>query len=251
MSDISVEKGTFTKQVDFSLGTAINSAATIDLGASDGNTIIILGTTAITGLGTPPQAGVKRTVKFNDALTLTHSASLLLFGSANIITATGDYAEFTATSLTVWEMTAFFRGSAYTNGLLNANAIGNASITSLKLSDACVIPSKMPIRTEVDLNDIDEPLLAADLVNKGIFFSSPSANRSVTTDTATAIIALLPAYQVGTSFEFCVISNTAFNTRVYPGVGCTFVGDGSVIDKSATFLCRVDSPTTLTIYRKS
>lgn len=73
-------------------GSAIASAATVNLTAATGEYVHITGTTTITAI-TLTQ-GIERTVVFDGALTLTNDASLLLPGSANITTAAGDTAVF-------------------------------------------------------------------------------------------------------------------------------------------------------------
>jgi len=75
-------------------GADIASATTTDIGASNGNFVDITGTTTITGLGTV-QAGTRRIVQFDGALTLTYNAtSLILPGNVNILVKAGDIAEF-------------------------------------------------------------------------------------------------------------------------------------------------------------
>lgn len=249
MSDISVDKGTFAKQVDLALGTAINSATTIDLGASDGNTVIIVGTTTITGLGTPPQIGVKRTVKFSDALILTHSVNLVLFGNANITTVANDFAEFTATSLTVWEMTGFFRQIGSTNGQTNPDGLLNGAVTSLKLGDGAVIPSKTRPKYLTGLADANGTLTDGEMLD-GLFIIGATASRNLTTATAVAIIATLPNYQVGTTYEITIINTGTFNAVLVGGTGVSIVGSATVNNQSGTFLVRVETPTTVSIYRK-
>ncbi|ORE90185.1 hypothetical protein ATO13_23156, partial [Stappia sp. 22II-S9-Z10] len=65
--------------------STIASASTIDIGALAAESVVVTGTTTITGLGTAP-AGVKRSLEFAGALTLTHNAtSLILPGGVNII----------------------------------------------------------------------------------------------------------------------------------------------------------------------
>ncbi len=245
------DTGKFTKQLDLSMASSVASSSTVDLGATDGNTVIILGTTTINSFGTAPQAGVTRTLLFADALILTHSASLVLFGAANITTVSGDRAVFTATSAGIWELVSLFRQTAYTNGLLNEYGIANGSITYPKLGDACVIPSKMPIREKVVLADSDGAMSAANLVLKGLFVSNNTANRTRTTGTASDIIGYLADYQIGTSFDFAIVALAAFNDTVLGGTGVTLVGDMTVNNESAVFMCVVDSPTLVTIYRKS
>src|SRR5574343_654088 len=74
-------------------GSDIASAGTTDIGAVAGSYHDITGTTTITSLGTV-SAGIRKTLQFDGALTLTHNAtSLILPGGANITTAAGDHLE--------------------------------------------------------------------------------------------------------------------------------------------------------------
>lgn len=245
------DTGKFTAQVDLSMGTAVTAASTINLGATTGNTIIIVGTTGIASLGTAPQAGVTRTVIFNDALVLTHSASLVLFGAANITTQTGDRAVFIATSVGIWELVSFFRQNAYTNGLINQYGIADGAIIAAKIGDAACIPSKMPIREAVTLGDSNSDLSSVNIVLKGIFVSNNSANRNRTTDSAVNIIANIPDYQIGTTFDFTVVALAAFNDTIIGGSDVNLVGNMTVNNESAVFTCIITTPTEVTIYRKS
>jgi hypothetical protein len=90
-------------------GADIASATTTDIGAATGEFVDVTGTTTITGLGTIA-AGIKRTVRFTGALTLTHNAtSLILPGSANITTANGDVAQFISLGSGNWKCTGYIR----------------------------------------------------------------------------------------------------------------------------------------------
>lgn len=73
-------------------GADVASASTIDLTAATGNLVDVTGTTTITAITLAE--GAERVVRFTGALTLTHGASLVLPGSANITTAAGDFAVF-------------------------------------------------------------------------------------------------------------------------------------------------------------
>lgn len=73
-------------------GADVASAGTIDLDAATGDLVDVTGTTTITAITLAE--GRTRTVRFTGALTLTHGASLVLPGSANITTAAGDFAIF-------------------------------------------------------------------------------------------------------------------------------------------------------------
>lgn len=73
-------------------GVDVASASTTNLETATGDLIDVTGTTTITFITL--NEGHERTVRFTGALTLSHSASLLLPGGANITTAAGDFAVF-------------------------------------------------------------------------------------------------------------------------------------------------------------
>ncbi len=74
----------------YTKGADIASASTINLDTATGDLVDITGTTAITAVTL--SEGRQCTVRFQDILTFTHGASLVLPGSANITTAAGDFA---------------------------------------------------------------------------------------------------------------------------------------------------------------
>lgn len=82
---------TFSGLVNEAQGSNIASASTINLTTATGNYVHITGTTTITAV-TLAQ-GAERTVVFDDILTFTHSASLILPSGASITTAAGDVAK--------------------------------------------------------------------------------------------------------------------------------------------------------------
>lgn len=86
--------------INQSKGSDVASASTTNIWSTSGNTVHITGTTTITSLGTAPQAGARRTVVFDGALTLDNGANLILPSSANITTSAGDVAEFFAETTT-------------------------------------------------------------------------------------------------------------------------------------------------------
>lgn len=90
LSDVSNKK---TAKDNISLhGSDIASAATVNLEAATGDLVDVTGTTTITAITL--SEGHERTVRFTGALTLTHGASLVLPGAANIVTAADDMAVF-------------------------------------------------------------------------------------------------------------------------------------------------------------
>lgn len=76
----------------YAQGADIASATTLNLDTATGDYTHVTGTTAITAI-TLAQ-GQERTVVFDGGLTLTHGASLILPGKANILAAAGDSATF-------------------------------------------------------------------------------------------------------------------------------------------------------------
>ncbi len=72
----------------------VASAGTTNIGAAASNNIRITGTTTITAFDNVA-AGIRRTVRFQGALTLTHNGtSLILPGGVSIVTVANDTAEF-------------------------------------------------------------------------------------------------------------------------------------------------------------
>ena len=237
---------------DAGLAGALTSAATTDIGAATGNTVVINVTTTITSLGTASQAGVVRRMIFTDALILTNGANLICLGGANITTEDGDIAEFLALSTTQWRMVSYSKLGATTNGLIDTDGILNSAITSDKLADASVIYSKMQTKVQTTLTDATGTISASDFVN-GLMVGAITGNIIKTTPTAAQIIALVPSYQTGTNFELIIAKTGAFTIQLVGGVGVTVVGDDSIsatTPRSGTWLVVITSPTTVTIYRK-
>jgi DNA-binding beta-propeller fold protein YncE len=92
---------TFLPLVGGNMAGAINeaevtmaAAATMNIGTAAGNFILVTGTTTITAFDNV-QAGSRRTLKFNNPLTITYnSASMILPGAASLAVSAGDVAEF-------------------------------------------------------------------------------------------------------------------------------------------------------------
>ncbi len=92
-------------------GTSLASASTVNIGAATADFFDITGTTTITAFDTVA-AGIERTVRFTDALTLTHNAtSLKLPGGANITTAADDRAIFRSLGSGNWLCVGYVKSS--------------------------------------------------------------------------------------------------------------------------------------------
>lgn len=88
----------------------LSSAGTVDIGAAASARVTITGTTSIGSWGTSVK-GVVRFVRFDGALTLMHSAGIMLTGGKDIAVQAGDTAEFESLGSGVWRMTWFSRAS--------------------------------------------------------------------------------------------------------------------------------------------
>jgi hypothetical protein len=95
----------------FIKGADVASATTTDLSTATGQFVNITGTTTITGFGTVDE-GRWTIAKFTGALTLTYNASsLILPGSANIITAANDVAFLMSLGSGNWHCISYQRAS--------------------------------------------------------------------------------------------------------------------------------------------
>jgi len=86
-------------------GSAIASATTTIIGTAGlGDYIHITGTTTINSFGTAANAGVKRTLIFDGALTITNGANLICVGGVNIITVPNTIVSVIAETTTQWRV---------------------------------------------------------------------------------------------------------------------------------------------------
>jgi hypothetical protein len=91
-------------------GADIASATTTNLETATGELVDVTGTTTITAITL--SEGHRRIVRFTGILTLTHGASLVLPGAANITTAAGDFAVFEGYGSSVVRCVGYMRAAA-------------------------------------------------------------------------------------------------------------------------------------------
>ena len=99
-------------------------------------------------------------------------------------------------------------------------------------------------------SDVSSTMTASQMINSSIFTGTPGGEINLTTATATEIYDALSTSEIRSWFEFTVISLAAFNIKLTASTGVTIVGNAVVNNSSATFVCRIDSDTAVTIYRK-
>lgn len=86
-------------------GSDIASASTIPIGTTGlGDYIHITGTTTITSFGTAANAGLRRTLIFDGALTITNGANLICVGGTNIVTVANTIISVVAETTTQWRV---------------------------------------------------------------------------------------------------------------------------------------------------
>lgn len=136
-------------------GSDVASASTIDLDAATGSLIDVTGTTTIAAVTLG--SGKRRIVRFTDALTLTHGASLVLPGGASITTAAGDFAVFAGYPSSVVRCVGYFPASGVRSDLVLALAgaqtvAGNKTFTGLNtiqaLKEKVTITAGAPAATQ-------------------------------------------------------------------------------------------------------
>lgn len=89
---------------------SIASASTTNLGSLTSPNVLITGTTTINAFGSSASTSFPNYfVRFNDVLTLTNSAALIIPGNANITTAAGDYMYAQYQGIGNWKIAAYFR----------------------------------------------------------------------------------------------------------------------------------------------
>lgn len=129
------------------LGADIASGSTINLTTATGTHVSVTGTTSITAITLAE--GKRRLVRFAGILTLTHGASLILPGAANITTAAGDVAEFIGYAAGVVRCISYARANG--RAVAGVSTGDSPSFANLTVTGQSVIP----LQTLTDAANID------------------------------------------------------------------------------------------------
>ena len=135
------------------------------------------------------------------------------------------------------------------DGAVTTAKLAAGAVETAKLADAGVTPPKTKTKTAVALADADATLTAAQMIDSGIFTITPSVARTLTTDTAANLVAAMAGYQVGTWFDIIIVCLAAFAVTLAGGTGVTITGNAAVNNSSGTWRARIDSASTVTLYR--
>lgn len=130
----------------FALEASLASAATCDIGAANSLIVQITGTTGITSFGTTYSG--PRIVRFAAALTLTHSATLVLPGAANITVAAGDFliAVPNGNPASGWRVTAYQSAQFVVAGNRITGDFSNATIANRVMFQTSTANSPTQVR---------------------------------------------------------------------------------------------------------
>ena len=117
----------------------IASAATTDLGSKEAGYLSISGTTTITAFGTV-SAGIRKYIKFDGALTLTHNGtSLILPTAANITTVAGDVALMESLGSGNWRCLYYQRANGTALVGVQDGEVTNAKLANGYINDLTTV----------------------------------------------------------------------------------------------------------------
>lgn len=215
--------GSANIDIEDRLGTAIASAATTTIGTRGlGDYIHITGTTAITSFGTAAAAGVRRTLIFDGALTLTHNAtSLICPGAANIVTVAGTIIEVVAETTANWRVVSITHPSLSMAELGYLDGVTSAIQTQLNAKAALASPALTgtPTAPTANVGTSTTQIATTEFVAVAVTSAVP----------VSTVIAIANAV-VPTGFLECngvTISRTTY-ASLFSKIGTTYgVGDGS------------------------
>lgn len=98
-----------------------------------------------------------------------------------------------------------------------------------------VVLDKIKTKAEVAEGDADQTLSATQLIDDGIFTITPTAARTLTTDTASNIVAGMSSAQVGSNFIITIVDLAAYDVTLAGGTGVTITGQAIANNCSASF----------------
>lgn len=113
--------------------SSITAASSVDVAASDGESVLITGSATITSLGAG-YTGCLRELRFDDVCTLTNSANLLLPGGSDLSTSDGSVLQFRCTAPGVWTYIGGSNAATSATGIIPQRAM--AADKTLSMDDA-------------------------------------------------------------------------------------------------------------------
>lgn len=197
-------------------GADMASAATVDLATATGDYVEVTGNTTITALGTMA-AGVRKTMRFTGAPTLTHNAtSLIIPGASNIVLSAGNVIEVLSLGSGNWAVVGY-SSAGFNATQLVAGTIPDARLPTSQAGKT--FTSSVILSGSGTLyRDTATDAISAAGTTQGAATALTSGVNNVTTVAAGADGVRLPATAVGA--KVVVWNNDAADTlNVYPASG--------------------------------
>lgn len=203
--------GTLTSALNEAPITTLASAATVAIGAATSNTITITGTTTINGFDTVA-AGIKRTLVFQGALTLTYNAAtLILPGGANVVTAAGDTATFISLGSGNW------RCVDYTRAANAPSILGTAAVKAVQTSVTDTTAGSLLSMGAFGLGEVASVPMISDFAThtpSGLYRAVGNTTANGPISTATGLVVLAIRYA---SAVTCYLAYVPSTSDVYVG----------------------------------
>lgn len=196
----------------FTTQTTLASGTTTDIGGQNSPFVSVTGTTTITGFGTNYNG--PRFVSFTGALILTHSATLVIPGAANITTAAGD----SAIAIPIsggWQIVAYQKASG-----LPVSTTGLAPIASPTFTGVPAAPTAAAATSTTQLATtafVQQEVPAASTTAAGKVELLTSAEAQAGTDTTRAMTATaMKAAQIQPQTAVTLTTQTAVDFTSIP-----------------------------------
>lgn len=117
----------------------------------------------------------------------------------------------------------YYRLAVIDGGLQRTSRLGDNTNTGMSLTAIAT--------------DTAQTLTAAQMAGGAVQFTSFTAGRAVTTDTAVNILALYPAMDIGDQMWLLVSAQAAFAATWAAGTGVTLAGRATTPASSSTWIC--------------
>lgn len=229
--------GSANINIEDRLGTPIASAATTTVGTAGlGDYVHITGTTTITSLGTATTAGIRRTLIFDGALTLTHNAtSLICVGAENIVTVAGTVIEVVAETTANWRVVSVTHPSVKHQELGYLTGTTSAIQTQLNAKAPLVSPSfttpVLGVATGISFNSIT-----------GLASVAPLADGTATVGTSTLAARQDHVHPSDATKQGTLVSGTNIKTIN----GSTVLGSGDLTVTASNLIASVTTASAVT-----
>jgi hypothetical protein len=213
---------------NFTTAASIASATTTDLGTVAGNTVLITGTTTITGFGSSASAAKPLYyVRFNGALQLTYNAtSLIIPGAANLTTAAGDCALLEYLTGGNWRVSIYQKANG--EAIVGAGSDVITSDSALGTDEAMVVADGTARKVQAAANTVNS--------STGLITMAGAINYPAAASVASATTTNIGAANSQTVTITGITTITAFDTVASGIVRKVYFADALTLTHNGTSL---------------